>query len=856
MATSTLRITIESAFGLANRDGAFAGKSDPYCIVQVQGKKDQVLKTPVINNSLEPQWNFTGEIQGYVETDVLEFEVWDKDTFPMPDQTLGKVALGAQDFYPYGIQGGLLLADAGSDTAQLNVVIEVIPDGMVDPAAMAGQQPMDAGVQPGQGQEGQQLTLEVSVLSAHNLKNLDGFMAGKSDPYVICEVPGQATMKFQTPVVQNNLDPEWNHTDLIRGFMMGDALEFQVWNKNNFPMPDNALGKVTIGADEFYANPYGFDADLPLEGKNAENATLTVKVLVHQGDVQPADHAQPVPETEPGAVPEVAGTSTTPEKVKLLVEILGGLDLPHKEGFGQGKADLYCICTVPGSGGLLHKAKKLETSVIKDNTSPQWNYVGEIPGFAIGSDTLEFEVWDKNSFPMPDRSAGKVTLSPEDFVANPQGLEGELPLTSDKGEAAGQLAVRVQVLPDGPTTTADSMPSAEPIPAGSYPQAGIHNIAEGGAGSVPIGASYHGGILVSERWGPLVPTGSQVGGPAVSMPAFQPMPMPYSPMPVPMPTLVPMQSMTSVAAAPSMASAAPTTYTMPAAAPAPAARPAPTLSMPSMPSMQSLPMTMTMPAASVGPAPAPAPMPASMQSMPMTMTMPTASAAPAVAPAPMPAYSAAPAPAPAPVSMPAPMPSMPMTMTMPTASAAPAVAPAPMPAYSAAPAPAPAPVSMPAPMPSMPMTMTMPTASAAPAVAPAPMPAYSSAPLTSTVAPPSAATVSMPSPMPGSVGRQVSSLGAVAMPRPAASFTAAPGAPAYTTMSSVPTAAAPPTTAFSGMTSNAAAFGVSSGPITYAAPGVGYSVPAAASGRASLFDQLDRNHDGKLSRGEFESALR
>merc|ERR1719356_2174411 len=87
--------------------------------------------------------------------------------------------------------------------------------------------------QPGLAVEGGMLmasgeqTLQVNVMNARGLYNADGFLAGKSDPYCICLIPEKPDVKFQTPVINNNLEPEWNHTGRIEGFQAGDSLEFQ-----------------------------------------------------------------------------------------------------------------------------------------------------------------------------------------------------------------------------------------------------------------------------------------------------------------------------------------------------------------------------------------------------------------------------------------------------------------------------------------------------------------------------------------------------------------------------------------------------------------------------------------------------
>mmetsp|Transcript_23090 Transcript_23090/g.64555 ORF Transcript_23090/g.64555 Transcript_23090/m.64555 type:complete len:809 (-) Transcript_23090:311-2737(-) len=806
MAAATLRITIESASGLVNKDSGFAGKSDPYCVVTVREKKDQVITTPVINNCLDPVWNFTGDIAGCVDTDHLEFEVWDKDTFPKPDQSLGKVTLTPQDFFPYGIAGQLPLAGAGSETAAISVHVQVIPDGVDTNAAT---QQLDAPTQPLEAQ-GQQKTLEITIVAASGLQNMDGFMAGKSDPYVICEVPGQPNMNFQTPVVNNSLNPEWNHTEFVHNFFLGDALEFQLWDKDTFPKPDQLMGKVTIGPEEFHSHPCGFDADLPLEGSGAQG-TLSVKVLVHESEVQPADPAEQVGE------PHLAQADSEPaaptSKVKLSVEVLNGIELPHKEGFGQGKADLYCICQVPGSGGLLHKARKFETPVVKDNTSPEWNHVGEILGFAMGEEALEFEVWDKNSFPMPDKSVGKVTLSPEDFNANPQGLEGELPLNNDKGEPAGTLAIRVHVLLDATATAPDEMPSAQPVPEGErgeHLQPGVHNIAEGQAGSIPIGASYRGGILVSERWGPPVAMSSMVTGAAIRVP------MPSAQVPTPMPASTPL--------------------------PSPASPNAPAVVSPSMPSM---PATSFVLAAS----PAPSPQPAStMFPMPTMSSMPAAS----------PALASATLPAAVPATITPSFTSLPTSTKL--ATSVPAAVPVPTQAQTwqqssiFAQSSQRLPIStLSAPSSALPLSVPMPATGPATAV--------SAASRSPTLAPRIAATSGFTSTAISMVASVPS--GAVAtttaVPFPAAAPTttmatspllASRGPAMPVTMNSPPYSIPSSTPIVSGYGGAAM---MTTG-TTYGAPMQGDITKITAINTAPAFDQLDKDHDGVLSREEFEAA--
>jgi len=74
---------------------------------------------------LNPVWNYTGEIDGFMDGDVLQFTVMDKDTFPKPDDFLGRVSLTAEDFYPQGFHAEVPLSESKTN-ATLTVMISVI----------------------------------------------------------------------------------------------------------------------------------------------------------------------------------------------------------------------------------------------------------------------------------------------------------------------------------------------------------------------------------------------------------------------------------------------------------------------------------------------------------------------------------------------------------------------------------------------------------------------------------------------------------------------------------------------------------------------------------------------------------
>jgi hypothetical protein len=124
--------------------------------------------------------------------------------------------------------------------------------------------------------------LQIMVESACNLYISDGSLAGKSDPYVIVEVPGQESMKLQTEAISNELTPVWNFIGEIAGFMYDNVLRFTVLNKDTLPKSDDFLGRAELTAQDFYPN--AFHGELTLADSKTQ-ATLWVIVVVTGYDV-------------------------------------------------------------------------------------------------------------------------------------------------------------------------------------------------------------------------------------------------------------------------------------------------------------------------------------------------------------------------------------------------------------------------------------------------------------------------------------------------------------------------------------------------------------------------------------------
>mmetsp|Transcript_19827 Transcript_19827/g.37296 ORF Transcript_19827/g.37296 Transcript_19827/m.37296 type:complete len:807 (+) Transcript_19827:60-2480(+) len=110
------KVTVLAARTLRNTD--WWGKSDPYCICEVPGKRKSRFQTPVVKNNLNPVWNFAHDVAEFAIGDDLKFMVYDKDM--VKSDHLGTCTLKARLFYPQGYDGWLDLDDGKQHNVRLH----------------------------------------------------------------------------------------------------------------------------------------------------------------------------------------------------------------------------------------------------------------------------------------------------------------------------------------------------------------------------------------------------------------------------------------------------------------------------------------------------------------------------------------------------------------------------------------------------------------------------------------------------------------------------------------------------------------------------------------------------------------
>jgi len=130
-------VTVYKAEGLRSADWSlFGGKSDPYCVVSIPGKKHSAWRTRVMFKELNPTWDEEEDMIGYEPGDPLKFQVLDYDERD-DDDNLGQALLQSSDFHPDGFEGEISLGE-GTLHVRIDIAVPEVDEEVIDPGGHVG----------------------------------------------------------------------------------------------------------------------------------------------------------------------------------------------------------------------------------------------------------------------------------------------------------------------------------------------------------------------------------------------------------------------------------------------------------------------------------------------------------------------------------------------------------------------------------------------------------------------------------------------------------------------------------------------------------------------------------------------
>eukprot|EP00927_Polykrikos_kofoidii_P084797 TRINITY_DN9037_c1_g2_i2.p1 TRINITY_DN9037_c1_g2~~TRINITY_DN9037_c1_g2_i2.p1 ORF type:complete len:1305 (-),score=185.27 TRINITY_DN9037_c1_g2_i2:67-3981(-) len=307
-------------------------------------------------------------------------------------------------------------------------------------------------------------SLMILFHSGYRLREAGGWLS----PYCSCEVVGRPLTRIQTKTLSYVKEPVWNQELELRGFTVGDTLEFSVWDRG--VSGEERLGCALLETNDFY--PEGCHGDLSLVGGTdpSHDATLTIQLIVPpelggsavinntpMAALPLDDLLLPSNLCSPPASRRSHATAGQTARVEVVIASAKGLRDATSHGFVS--AEPYCIMQV------MHRRSQpvtARTSSVGNSTDPIWNHRFEfdyLPG-----ESLQFTVLDKDRpLAVRDNLLGTLTLDAAEFY--PSGVSGDFTLKDAGIGVFASLRVSITVLAL-PQTTAATECEALPPPGG------------------------------------------------------------------------------------------------------------------------------------------------------------------------------------------------------------------------------------------------------------------------------------------------------------------------------------------------------------------------------------------------------
>ena len=439
-------LDIHSAEGLYNSDTA--GKSDPYCIAYLTLHPNESLKTPTVQNSLDPIWNYKGNFlfldarRRQIKGLKLVVNIFDED--PLSKELLGIVEINTIPFLQmpnepqakdYPVQRN------GKPKGSIKLGIEWKPDPRCE--TLEKIEELDKLITG---------ELLVKVLNAKNLKNVA--LYGKTDSFfeVYSSLDTKQKNLKNTKKIPSNLNPEWNQdltlpiTKVNEEDLLASSLICKIkdWK--------TTLGGINIPLKDIITKPGTWLNDywelVDEKGKNGVGwVSLQIQFIVKDSP----NNATEIPKPIDFQVIEKKLEEMKPKPIvgKLVINVIGAKNL--KAADIGGKSDPFCTLQLSDADIKVI----LKTKTIDKNLNPIWDSQDHCFDISLLKERFEalalyIKVYDYDT--IGDDLIGQYQVDLKEFIFDkPSGqwFNSFLPLFNEKNapEGASQIYLQMQWRP-------------------------------------------------------------------------------------------------------------------------------------------------------------------------------------------------------------------------------------------------------------------------------------------------------------------------------------------------------------------------------------------------------------------------
>ena len=276
--TGIVRLTIHQAKDLdISREH---GTLNPFAKIFLGGSKQPVHVTPILKKANAPIWESHCEfLVPEKHRSVISLQIIDSKELAH-DPTLGRLTVKLDDLLEAKERQQDWLPLQGSRAGKVRMTAEW------KPVAMAGSMDGAAAYVPPIG------ILRLWLKRAEDVKNVEGTLGGKSDPYI--RVMGNNKVLTRTEVINSNLNPEWDQIVYVpihnpREHIMLELMDYQNIGK------DRSLGHVEVNAGDFLQATEDTKYPYASTGRQARSERIKLDkanaykgVLHYEADFKPA----------------------------------------------------------------------------------------------------------------------------------------------------------------------------------------------------------------------------------------------------------------------------------------------------------------------------------------------------------------------------------------------------------------------------------------------------------------------------------------------------------------------------------------------------------------------------------------
>lgn len=472
---------------------------DCYCLINVKEDPcytNQVWKTTVITNNIQPIWNESQDFYFVRHSMTLNIDVWDSDSGNDDDDDdyLGNAQIVISQLLAtpnerievllnlHGDPTGSFITLIGEEITppELKTTSADLPVVVITSKNVYNEPPLDV-LTPGTISNmvtKDLLAVQIKIVSGRGFQIEKRKLKRDDIPDCYCNVKvGPNDYVWRTSTIKDILTPIWNESKMYHFVQYGMMIHIEVYDEDTgIHDPDDFLGSAKISVSSL-VDKLGAAVEIPLYGSNGSlNSCYITLIAEHVASMTDSSTAPIATEADKSQVTATT-TTTSPAVIVETKSNVNPITSPPTETVDDTKktlkpqydSDIVSIrCNVISGRKFPIEKRKLrkddipdcyckinlrsnktdiwKTTTIKDNCDPKWSNENKIYHNIKLDDTFHIEVWDEDSgIRDPDDFLGENNITVRNILEL-NGTVTELTLCTDGKPNGSYISLQFELI--------------------------------------------------------------------------------------------------------------------------------------------------------------------------------------------------------------------------------------------------------------------------------------------------------------------------------------------------------------------------------------------------------------------------